>query len=73
MQEIRSLGQLDTRARQALIHGRCATCRFFAICGGGFRTRAAFATGDFWGSDPACYLTDAEIHAPAMAACPLGA
>ncbi len=61
LQEIRRLGQLDVDARRALMHGRCAACRFFAVCGGGFRTRAAFATGDFWGSDPACYLTDEEI------------
>ena len=61
LQEIRSLGRLDVAGRRALMHGRCAGCRFFPICGGGFRTRAAFATGDFWGSDPACYLSDDEI------------
>ena len=25
------------------------------------RTRAEAVTGDFWASDPACYLTDEEI------------
>ena len=64
LEEIRSIGKLTTDARQALIQGRCATCRFFNLCGGGFRTRAAFATGNFWGSDPACYLNDAEIAPP---------
>lgn len=62
LSEIRSLGKLDTRGRQAMMEGRCANCRFFSICGGGFRTRAAFATGNFWGSDPACYLHEKEIR-----------
>ncbi len=59
--EIRHLGSLDSAGRRARMHGRCASCKFFDLCGGGFRTRAAFATGDFWGSDPACYLTASEV------------
>ena len=47
------------------LHGRCATCRFLAICGGNFRARALNATGDLWASDPGCYLTDGEIAATA--------
>ncbi len=47
--------------RQAALSGRCAVCRHFRICGGGFRTRAAFANGHWHGSDPGCYLTDEEI------------
>lgn len=43
------------------VHGRCANCRFFGICGGGFRVRAFQATGDPWESDPGCYLDDLEI------------
>ena len=45
------------------IKGRCAkdNCRFFEICKGGSRVRALAVTGDPWGSDPACYLTDEEI------------
>lgn len=45
------------------IKGRCAAgnCRFFEICKGGSRTRALALTGDVWGPDPACYLTDEEI------------
>lgn len=50
------------RDRAARVTGRCSTCRFFNLCGGGFRVRAA-QTGDPWASDPACYLTDAEIAA----------
>jgi radical SAM protein with 4Fe4S-binding SPASM domain len=41
--------------------GRCADCRFLAVCGGGLRARAWYETGDPWSPDPACYLTDAEI------------
>lgn len=50
--------------RQGKLSGRCAECAHFALCGGGFRTRAAFANGHWYGSDPGCYLTDEEIHTP---------
>jgi radical SAM protein with 4Fe4S-binding SPASM domain len=43
------------------VTGRCKTCRFLEICGGNFRARAEAATGNLWGEDPACYLTDEEI------------
>lgn len=43
------------------VTGRCKTCRFLNLCGGNFRARAEAATGDVWGEDPACYLTDEEI------------
>ncbi len=43
------------------VKGRCAECRWLAICGGNFRVRAEAATGDLWEPDPACYLTDEEI------------
>jgi len=36
-------------------------CRWLDICGGNFRARAEAVTGDIWGEDPACYLTDEEI------------
>ena len=48
------------------VTGRCSTCRFLAICGGGLRTRAEAVTGDLWASDPACYLTDEEIAGPPL-------
>jgi radical SAM protein with 4Fe4S-binding SPASM domain len=41
---------------------RCGACRYKAICGG-CRIRALAATGDVWGDDPGCYLTDDEIGA----------
>ena len=47
--------------RKKLLKGRCASCKFLNNCNGNFRTRAEAVTGDFWASDPACYLTDDEI------------
>lgn len=47
--------------RKPLLKGRCAKCKFLDSCNGNFRTRAEATTGDFWASDPACYLTDEEI------------
>jgi Fe-coproporphyrin III synthase len=49
------------RNRRPLIHGRCARCPFFDICGGGSRVRAEALSGDLWASDPACYLQDDEL------------
>lgn len=49
------------RERQKHIHGRCAQCRLFEICGGGMRVRADIMLGDAFASDPACYLSDEEI------------
>jgi putative heme d1 biosynthesis radical SAM protein NirJ1 len=47
--------------RKKLLKGRCSRCRFLDNCNGNFRTRAEARTGDFWESDPSCYLTDEEI------------
>ncbi len=46
------------------VKGRCVGCRWLDICGGNFRVRSEAATGDLWGPDPACYLTDEEIAKP---------
>lgn len=46
--------------RKQLLPARCKGCSFLPMCNGNFRTRAEAATGDLWGVDPACYLTDAE-------------
>ncbi|MPM89769.1 putative mycofactocin radical SAM maturase MftC [bioreactor metagenome] len=43
------------------VHGRCAQCRYLAICGGNTRVRAQQLTGDVWAEDPGCYLEDEEI------------
>lgn len=57
-------GSDDPLERQKKIEGRCGRCAHFALCGGGFRTRAAFAHGHWYGSDPGCYLTEEEISTP---------
>jgi putative heme d1 biosynthesis radical SAM protein NirJ1 len=49
------------RRRKELLKGRCATCSWLPVCNGNFRARAEAATGDYWESDPGCYLNDAEI------------
>ena len=60
LQELR--GSDDPLERQKKLSGRCATCKHFALCGGGYRTRAAIANGHWYGSDPGCYLTDEETQ-----------
>ncbi|HQP31731.1 MAG TPA: 12,18-didecarboxysiroheme deacetylase [Deltaproteobacteria bacterium] len=47
--------------KKAFVQGRCKTCRWLDVCAGNFRARAESVTGDIWGEDPACYLTDDEI------------
>ena len=47
--------------RKPLLKGRCSKCKFLDNSNGNFRTRAEARTGDFWESDPSCYLTDEEI------------
>ncbi len=47
--------------RRPLIHGRCAACKYYELCGANFRVRAEAVHGDVWAPDPACYLTDEEI------------
>ena len=61
LRSIRSIGTLSQSERQSRMVGPCASCRWFGICGGGFRTRAAYSEkGGLWGSDPGCYLSDSE-------------
>ena len=52
---------LGLRDRLGRLRGRCASCRFLRICGGGFRVRAAQVHNDPWAEDPACYLRDDEV------------
>jgi radical SAM protein with 4Fe4S-binding SPASM domain len=49
------------RDKKSHVTGRCARCKFLDICGGNLRARAEAATGEVWGVDPGCYLTDEEI------------
>jgi radical SAM protein with 4Fe4S-binding SPASM domain len=60
LKEIRAIGLLSLQQRQAKIEGPCGDCRWFHLCGGGFRTRAAAVNGHLWGSDPGCYLDESE-------------
>ncbi len=50
------------RDRKEHLLGRCRRCRWLDVCNGNFRARAEAATGELWGDDPACYLTDEEIR-----------
>ncbi len=49
------------RNRSEHLPARCRACRWLGICNGNLRARAEAATGDPWGFDPGCYLTDEEI------------
>ena len=49
------------RDRKQHLRCRCTHCRWLEVCNGNFRARAEAASGDPWGNDPACYLTDEEI------------
>ena len=49
------------RHKKEHVKGRCRACRWLDICGGNFRARGEAVTGDLWGEDPTCFLTDAEI------------
>lgn len=46
--------------RKPLLQGRCQKCKWLNMCNGNFRARGEAVTGDFWGFDPACYLTNEE-------------
>ena len=47
--------------RKGLLKGRCGVCQYLDLCNGNLRIRAEAVSGDIWGEDPACYLTDEEI------------
>lgn len=49
------------RHKKEHVKGRCRACRWLNLCGGNFRARGEAVTGDLWGEDPTCFLTDAEI------------
>lgn len=52
---------VQLRDRKPLLTGRCGKCKWLDICNGNFRVRAEAITGNIWGEEPACYLTDEEI------------
>ncbi|MFH1169688.1 MAG: radical SAM protein [Chloroflexota bacterium] len=47
--------------RRGLLKGRCTRCHYLDLCNGNLRVRAEAVSGDVWGEDPACYLTEEEI------------
>lgn len=47
--------------RKKLLKGRCGRCGYLELCNGNLRVRAEAVSGDIWGDDPACYLSDEEI------------
>ena len=49
------------RRKKEFVKGRCRACRWLDLCGGNFRARGEAVTGDIWGEDPTCYLTDDEV------------
>ncbi len=44
------------RERPRRIKGKCSACPHLILCNGNSRARAYFATGDYFGEDPACYI-----------------
>jgi Fe-coproporphyrin III synthase len=48
---------LKLRDKANHLEGRCGECRYKTLCGG-CRIRAEAVSGNLWGEDPACYLTD---------------
>ena len=48
------------REREEHLPDRCQGCDYVDVCRGASRLRALTATGDLWGDDPQCYLTDEE-------------
>ncbi|MDR3591490.1 MAG: radical SAM protein [Negativicutes bacterium] len=48
---------LKLRDKASHLEGRCGECRYKELCGG-CRIRAEATSGNLWGEDPACYLTD---------------
>lgn len=51
----------ELRDRRERLPEACQGCAFLDVCNGNFRSRAEAVTGDAWGMDPLCYLTEEEI------------
>lgn len=50
------------KAKPRALNGRCGRCPVMSLCNGNSRARAFAATGSFWESDPACYLSPGELE-----------
>lgn len=51
---------IKLREKDRHVKGRCGECSYKSLCSG-CRIRARAVSGDLWGEDPACYLSDEEI------------
>ena len=49
------------KRRPRPVEGRCGACAYLDVCGGNTRVRAFQTSGNLWGEDPGCYLSDEEI------------
>lgn len=49
------------RNRKQYLKGKCKQCKFLDLCNGNLRARAYGETGDFWASDPGCYLKEEKV------------
>ena len=49
------------RKKDARFGGRCGTCRYRELCGGGCRVRAHAAEGDFFAEDPFCFVDAGNV------------
>jgi radical SAM protein with 4Fe4S-binding SPASM domain len=52
----------NLRDRRAMLKGRCGECHWQDLCNGNSRSRAEAVYNDPWAQEPACYLSDEEIH-----------
>lgn len=46
------------RNKKEMLKGRCASCSYLDLCGGGCRVRAFFQKKDFSDDDPFCFIKD---------------
>ncbi len=50
------------REKTKFLRGRCGSCPYRELCGGGCRIRALAQYGDVWAEDPLCYYLDRMEH-----------
>jgi Fe-coproporphyrin III synthase len=48
------------RTKPPVVTGKCGSCTYLRLCGGGCRVRAWARSGDFAGEDPFCYVEGSE-------------
>jgi len=45
------------RRKKSLLTGKCGSCEYKEVCGGGCRIRAYAHSGEMWADDPRCPFT----------------